>query len=225
VREGRSIFANLKTVVYFLLSCNASEVLVMFLGFLLFGALGDPLLAVQLLWINLVTDGLPALALGVDPPAAGVMDRPPDRRRDILSPRRQLALLRHGTVLAAATLASLVVGHYVMALEWAVVRTMVFTTLVAVQLAHAYAVRARHTGLPHRGPGRNRLLALGVLASFALHLAVVYLPIGQTLFDTEPLPAGAWPLVVALTAASFAMVNLANRWLALRRRDGGFSRR
>src|SRR4030066_225794 len=76
VREGRGIFANLKTVVYFLPSCNLSEVLVMFLGFLVFGALGDPLLAVQLLWVNLVTDGLPALALGMDPPARDVMLRP-----------------------------------------------------------------------------------------------------------------------------------------------------
>ena len=91
VREGRGIFANLKTVVHFLLSCNASEVLVMFLGFLVFGALGDPLLAVQLLWVNLVTDGLPALALGMDPPARDVMLRPPDRSRDILSARNQLA--------------------------------------------------------------------------------------------------------------------------------------
>ena len=189
----------------------------MFLGFLLFGALGDPLLAVQLLWINLVTDGLPALALGVDPPAADIMVRPPDRRRDILSRPRQLALLRHGTVLAAATLAALVVGHYVMEFEWEVVRTTIFTTLVAVQLAHAYAVRARHTGRPDRGPGRNRLLALGTLASFLLHLAVVYLPLGQTLFDTEPLPAEAWPLIAAVTAASFAVVNLANRLLAVRR--------
>jgi Ca2+-transporting ATPase len=220
VREGRSIFTNLKTVVYFLLSCNASEVLVMFFGFLLFGALGDPLLAVQLLWINLITDGLPALALGVDPPAPDVMERPPDRRRDILSGRRQVDLLRHGSVLAVATLASLVVGNYVMDLEWPVVRTMVFTTLVAVQLVHAYAVRARHTGLPHRGPGRNRLLALGALTSFILHLLVVYVPLGQTLFDTEPLPAAAWPLIAALTAASFTVVSLANWWLARRRGRG-----
>ncbi len=214
VREGRSIFTNLKTVVYFLLSCNASEVVVMLLGFLVFGALGDPLLAVQLLWINLVTDGLPALALGVDPPAPDVMSRPPDRQRDILNGRRQLALLRHGMVLALATLGGLVIGHYVMDQDWPVVRTMIFTVLVAVQLAHAYAIRARHTGLPHEGPGRNRMLAIGVAVSAALHLAVVYLPIGQTLFDTEALPAMAWPVIALLTAASFVTVNLVNRYVA-----------
>jgi len=98
------------------------------------------------------------------------------------------------------------------------VRTMIFTTLVGVQLVHAYAVRARHTGRPQDGPGRNRLLLLGALASFALHLVVVYVPLGQTLFDTEPLPAIAWPVVAALTLASFTVVSMANRWLAVRNR-------
>jgi Ca2+-transporting ATPase len=203
-----------------LLSCNASEVLVMLLGFLVFGGLGEPLLAVQLLWINLVTDGLPALALGVDPAAPDVMQRPPDRRRDILSGRRQLALLRHGVVLAAASLGALIVGHYLLGEEWAVVRTMTFTTLVTVQLVHAYAVRARHTGRPQDGPGRNRMLAIGVVASMMLQVAVVYLPVGQRLFDTASLPAVAWPVIVALTAASFATVSLLNRWAARRSAPG-----
>ena len=218
VREGRGIFTNLKTVVYFLLSCNASEVLVMFMGFLVFGALGDPLLAVQLLWINLVTDGLPALALGVDPPEAGIMERPPGRSRDILSGSRQLALLRHGTVLAAASLAALVLGHYVFEYEWAVVRTMVFTTLVAVQLAHAFSMRSRATGKWRGGPGRNRLLVLGVLVSLGLQMLVVYLPLGQTLFDTEGLPLVVWAVLFGLTIASFGTINTLNLW-RVRRRD------
>ncbi|MBU1225648.1 MAG: cation-translocating P-type ATPase [Actinobacteria bacterium] len=217
VREGRSIFSNLKTVVYFLLSCNASEVLTMFIGFLVFGALGDPLLAVQLLWINLITDGLPAVALGIDPPSPGSMERPPDRSRDILSGRRQLALLRQGTILAAAALGSLVVGNYLMDLAWDVTRTMVFTTLVVVQLAHAYSVRARATGRIGGGPGRNRVLIVGVATSGLLHLGVVYTPLGQTLFDTVGLPAVAWPVMLAVTAASFLAVNLMNAATAARR--------
>jgi Ca2+-transporting ATPase len=218
VREGRAIFSNLKTVVYFLLSCNASEVLTMFVGFLVFGALGDPLLAVQLLWINLITDGLPALALGIDPPSPGAMDRPPDKSRDILSGRRQLALLRQGAVLAAAALAALVIGNYVMDFAWEVTRTMVFTSLVMVQLGHAYAVRARATGRPGGGPGRNRMLLVGVAVSGLLHLGVVYLPVGQRLFDTVGLPARAWPVMVAVAALSFLTVSLMNAVVASRRR-------
>jgi Ca2+-transporting ATPase len=218
VREGRGIFANLKTVVYFLLSCNASEVLVMFLGFLVFGALGDPLLAVQLLWVNLITDGLPALALGMDPPARDAMFRPPDLKRDILSARRQLSLLRHGSVLGAATLASLVVGHYALGYEWQEVRTMILTTLVVVQLAHAFSMRSRETGSWHGGPGRNPLLALGVLGSLLLQVGVVYLPLGNTLFDTVSVPWQVWPVILGLTALSFTVVNTLNRLAAERPR-------
>jgi Ca2+-transporting ATPase len=211
VREGRGIFTNLKTVVYYLLSCNASEVLVMFVGFLVFGFLGDPLLAVQLLWINLITDGLPALALGVDPPAADVMSRPPDRQRNILPARRQVSLLVLGGVLACAAVGALVLGHYVFAWDWGTVRTFVFTTLVVAQLAHVYPMRSRDDPRLLSGPGRNRLLGIGIAGSFALQLAVVYLPLGQSLFDTEPLPAAAWPVMLVMAAAAFVVVSLANR--------------
>jgi len=217
VGEGRSIFSNLKTVVYFLLSCNASEVLTMFFGFLVFGALGDPLLAVQLLWINLITDGLPALALGIDPASPGIMLRPPDRHRDILSGRRQLALLRQGAVLAAAALVTLIIGNYFLEYEWPVTRTMIFTTLVLVQLAHVFSVRARSTGRMADSPGRNRLLTAGVAGSALLQLGVVYLPVGNKLFDTVGLPAVAWPIMAAATLASFVSVNFVNRRVAVGR--------
>jgi Ca2+-transporting ATPase len=118
VSEGRAIFSNLKKVVYFLLSANVSEVLVMFLGFLFFGALGEPLLATQLLWINLVTDGLPALALGIDPPVPGLMEQSPDERRNILSVPHQMRLLWQGAFLAAGALLALVWAHYVRGAEW-----------------------------------------------------------------------------------------------------------
>ncbi len=217
VGEGRSIFSNLKTVVYFLLSCNASEVLTMFVGFLVFGALGDPLLAVQLLWINLITDGLPALALGIDPAWPGIMDRPPDSHRDILSARRQLALLRQGAVLATAALAALVIGNYVLEYEWPETRTMIFTALVLVQLAHAFSVRARSTGRMGDSPGRNRLLMAGVAGSALLQLGVVYLPVGNTLFDTVGLPAPVWPIMAAITLGSFVSVNFVNARVAARK--------
>ena len=213
VREGRGIFENLRKVVYFLLSANASEVLVMLLGFLVFGALGEPLLAVQLLWINLITDGLPAIALGIDPPDPETMDEPPDTQRNILSARRQLRLVAFGGVLAAAALTALVLGHYAADLEWPEVQTGVFTTLVAVQLAHAFNIRTPHASAWRHGFVGNRALVLGVLGSLVLHLAVVYTPVGQTLFDTEALGAESWVWVVALTVASFAVVDVVKRRL------------
>lgn len=192
VREGRTIFANLKRVVWYLLACNASEVLVMFVGFLAFGALGEPLLATQLLWMNLVTDGLPALALGVDPPAADVMDRPPEASHGVMG--RWRMLLARGMTLASAAIGALVVGHFVLGLEWSFVRTMVFTTLVLVQLVHAYEVRARVAGHP------NPLLLWSLAGSALLQAAVVYLPIGQRLFETEPLGIAALASSVGLAA-------------------------
>ena len=217
VREGRSIFSNLRTVVSYLLSCNVSEVLVMLLGFLVFGALGDPLLAVQLLWINLVTDGLPALALGVDAPEEGTMARPPDRSRNILSVRRQMTLLGLGSVLAAAALAALVVGHYVLGEEWQVVRTMVFTTLVVVQLAHAWSMRQRAAARLGSRPEPNRMLWGAAAVSFVLQVLVVLTPAGRTLFETALVPAVGWGLIAVVTLAAWAAVG--GRAIARRRNE------
>jgi len=204
VSGGRSIFKNLRTVVSFLLGSNASEVLLMFVGFLVFGALGEPLLATQLLWINLVTDGLPALALGLDPPDPDVMTRGPETTRHMLRGSRLLRLGRHGATMAGAALAVLVVAHYSLGYEWEAVRTMVFSTLVAVQLAYALAVRRGHDG---RYPGRNRLLWWSLIVSFALQIAVVYLPVGQVLFDTVAIPAMGWiPIGIAVAVAAVLIV-------------------
>ena len=205
VREGRTIFANLRRVVWYLLACNASEVMVMLIGFLVFGGLGDPLLATQLLWINLVTDGLPALALGVDPAAVDVMTRPPETARDVLGDWGRL--LRRSLVLGSATIGALVVGHFWFGYEWPVVRTMVFSTLVLVQLAHAYEVRARVEG---RG---NRLLAWSLLASAVLQALVIYSPVGHSLFESASLPLAGMVTVIGLSAASFVVGSALDRLL------------
>ena len=145
------------------------------------------------------------------------MDRPPDSHRDILSARRQLALLRQGAVLATAALVALVISNYVLEYEWPETRTMIFTALVLVQLAHAFSVRARSTGRMGDSPGRNRLLIAGVAGSALLQLGVVYLPVGNKLFDTVGLPALAWPIMAAITLGSFVSVNLVNARVAARR--------
>lgn len=199
VREGRTIFANLTRVVRFLVAGNLSEVLVMVVGFLAFGGLGETLLATQLLWVNLVTDGFPALALGVDPPEDDVMARPPDRERDILGRKRWPDLLARGVILAGATLAALVVAHYGLDLEWPEVQTTVFTTLVLVQMAAAYAVRAR-------GDRPNRSLALALAGSVALQAAVLYTPVGAALFEVVPL--GPAPVLLAVALSGLAYLSL-----------------
>jgi len=206
VREGRVIFANLRKVVHFLLAANASEVLAVFVGFLVFGGLGQPLTAVQLLWINLVTDGLPALTLGIDPPEAGIMAAGAGDR-DILAPRHQLRLLTLGGILAAATLAVLAIGHYWLDLEWQTVQTMTFTSLVFGQLLFVFNVRLERSTVWRRGFGGNRWLLGAVAVSLLLHLAVVYTPLGQLLFDTVSLGAESLMWIAILSLAGFVAIS------------------
>ena len=208
VGEGRAIFANLRKVVHFLLSANASEVLLMLIGFLAFGFLGEPLVAVQLLWINLVTDGLPAIALGMDPAEAGIMSATGIGDRNILSAKHQLNLLSKGSVLAAGALGMLVVSHYVLELPYPEVQTSVFTTLVLVQMLHIFNVRAERTPVWRRPVFDNPWVVFAVAVSIVLQLAVVYLPVGNTLFDVVPLGWEVWPPMIGLAVATFVI----NAW-------------
>jgi len=185
VREGRGIFANLKTVVYFLLSCNISEVLVMFLGFLVFGALGHPLLAVQLLWVNLVTDGLPALALGMDPPASNVMlGARPEPGHPQRAPAAAAAAPRQRAHRGRPR--ALVIGHYALGWEWTVVRTAIFVTVVLAQLAHAFSTRSRFTGRWREGRAAIACSSWRCWARCCCRRAVVYAPVARRSSTPSP---------------------------------------
>ncbi|MCZ7525322.1 MAG: cation-translocating P-type ATPase [Acidimicrobiia bacterium] len=215
VREGRRIFLNLEKVVWFLLSANAAEVLLMTVGFLAFGGLGTPLLPTQILWVNLVTDGLPVLALAVDPAPPGIMRRRPFAHRELLGRTDQLRMLLRGAVLASAAVGALVVGHHVRDLPWPRVRTLVFTTLVVVQLLYAFAVR-------RTGDGRvtlrsNPWLLAAVAGSLLLQLVVVQTPLGTSLFDTEPLDLLDWAVALGLSLAAVLLVAVVAGWRDRRR--------
>jgi Ca2+-transporting ATPase len=210
VDEGRRIFRNLRNVVHYLLSANASEVLYMVIGFAAFGFLGEPLLAVQLLWINLLSDALPALALGVDQPSLDLMKNRPGTGRNILSRRNLAVLVSQGAILTVAALTSLVLGHYLLQLDFAVVRTMVFSTLVLAQLLHAVNVRSdaevRMT-LPQPA-------LLGAIAvSVVLQVFVVYTGFGHNVFQTAPLGLSEIGIVVATSAISMLAIRTLNRRL------------
>lgn len=211
VRSGRTIFANIRRVISFLLAANVSEIIVVFVAFLLFSSLGDPLLATQILWVNLVTDGLPAVALGFDPPDHLVMKRPPSRRRSLLDRRSQLAIAIRGVLLAGPVLAAYYIG-IARDLEWDTVRTFGFSTLVLVQLAYVYALRVSESGW-RDGLARNGLLHGAVALSVILQWLVVHATVGNQLFTTTPLSGELWLICVALALAAGVVVIAASAFM------------
>jgi Ca2+-transporting ATPase len=204
VRSGRTIFSNIRRVISFLLAANVSEIIVVLLGFALFSSLGEPLLATQILWVNLVTDGLPAVALGFDPPDRLVMRRPPAQRGSLLDRRSQLAVVIRGSILAAAVLIAFAYGVG-MGFGWEITRTLGFTTLVLVQLTYIYALRVSESGW-RDGLTRNALLHWAILGSVVLQFLVVTSSIGNRLFATIPLSIEQWLVAIGLSILSFLII-------------------
>jgi potassium/sodium efflux P-type ATPase len=213
VREGRGIFSDIRKFIRFLLSSNIGEVLTMFLGVVLAGPLGltgsgaalaVPLLATQILWINLLTDSAPALAIGVDPPPDDAMLRPPRRIGDRVIDRDMwVGILWVGAVMALVTLAALDLrldgGLLGGSGSLAEARTVAFTTLVLAQLFNCLNARSdRDSAFRHLFT--NRWLWGAIALSAALQVAVVHLGFLNRAFDTVPLDAGDWALCVGLAA-------------------------
>jgi Ca2+-transporting ATPase len=213
IREGRGIFANIRKFLRFLLSSNIGEVLTMFFGVVLAGAIGleatgetiaAPLLATQILWINLLTDGAPALALGLDPPPDDVMNRRPRRLTDrVIDAEMWIGIVWIGAVMATVTLIALdlrlpggVVGDSGNVVE---ARTMAFTTLVLAQLFNCFNARSDHTSAFHR-LFTNRYLWGAIALSSLLQVAVVELRFLNTAFDTTPLGAEEWLICLGLAS-------------------------
>jgi calcium-translocating P-type ATPase len=213
VREGRGIFSNIRKFLRFLLSSNIGEVLTMLLGVVLAGALGledtgeviaVPLLATQILWINLLTDSAPALAMGVDPPPDDVMERPPRKLGDrVIDAEMWLGIFWVGLVMAIVTLVALdlrlpggLVGGSGSIDE---ARTMAFTTLVLAQLFNCFNARSDRTSA-FRHLFTNRWLWGAIAISVLLQIAVVHLRFMNNAFGTTPLTFVDWLVCVGLAS-------------------------
>ena len=214
VEEGRAIFSNIRKFLRYLLSSNIGEVMTMFFGVVLGRALGLadqpgtvvlPLLATQLLWINLVTDGAPALALGVDPADPGLMDRPPRSKDEgVITRRMWTGIFFVGAIMAAGTLfvldASLPGGLVEGGGDLRYAQTMAFSTLIMFQLFNALNARS-DTASAFAGLFSNTWLWAGIGLSLLLHVCVVYVPFLQQAFSTTALAGADW-LKCALVASS-----------------------
>ncbi len=222
VEEGRVIYDNVRKFIKYLLSCNASEVLVMFLG-PLFG-LPLPLVPLQILWMNLVTDGLPALALGVEPAEEDVMRRPPHSSSESIFGRGMGSfVLIAGVILSLASLGG-VVGLWLVSGEaWKLFvaetdnwQTFLFTTLVLSQLAVALCVRSESNQMFHLKLSSNPYMLLAVLVTIALQLAVVYVPVLQGIFHTQALTGGELAAVFGISIGVFAVSEVLEKLLVKR---------
>lgn len=185
VEEGRVIFSNIKKFVSFLLSCNIAEVAIVFLS-ILFG-LPSPLTPIQLLWLNLVTDAFPALALGVEPAEADIMERKPrDPDAAITSGETGKGIIFQSIAITISVLLAYVIGlKYIFPNNIEGAHTMVFATLITSELLRAFSVRSEKYTLKELGWFSNKNLVKANLLSFALLLVVMYVPILRKLFELE----------------------------------------
>jgi Ca2+-transporting ATPase len=223
VEEGRAIFANIRKFLRYLLSSNIGEVLTMFFGVLLATMIGLqggdggivlPLLATQLLWINLVTDGAPALALGIDPAEAGLMREPPRSKNEgVLTRQMWFGIVFVGVVMAAGTLlvldASLPGGFIAGSGDLRYAQTMAFTTLMMCQLFNVFNARSDTTSAFTR-VFTNRWLWAAVGSSLVLHMAVIYTPFLQQAFSTTALSGRDW-VRCAIVASSVLWLREASK--------------
>jgi Ca2+-transporting ATPase len=196
VEQGRVIYSNIRKFVFFLLSCNMAEIMVIFLATLIGG--GVPLNAIQLLWLNLLTDGAPALALGLEKGDPDIMEQPPRPVREPIINRSMVA----GIVVQTIAITSVVLGAFYTGLRWdpttpALAQTMAFVTLSASELIRAYTSRSERASIFRLGVFSNQYMQYAVLASFVLLLAAVYVPFLQPVFNTVPL-GREWSLLVPL---------------------------
>ncbi|HWP26493.1 MAG TPA: cation-translocating P-type ATPase [Xanthobacteraceae bacterium] len=238
VEEGRGVFDNIQKYLIYLLSTNSGELLTMFAGVMLAGALGLvsadiglflPLLAVHLLWINLVTDGPPALALSVDPKDRDIMRRPPRRSGGgVLLPEDWTRLVYVGVIMTVGTIFVLdayypgglitlfATGTAPNPHDEALARTMAFTTLMMYQLFDVYNCRSRRRSA-FFGFLENKWLLLAIAFSLGTHILVIYVPTLQIAFHTAPMSPMDW--LVATVVASSLLFAMEIWKTALRRRD------
>lgn len=198
VEEGRIIYDNIRKFIRYLLSCNIGEVLTMFLASLL--KLPTPLIPIQILWVNLVTDGLPAMALGVDPPDKDIMLRRPRRKNEsVFSQGLGFKILMRGIAIGLGTLSVFALMLYLTYNDIKRARTCAFASLVMSQLFFVFECRSEHRSILRINLLTNPWLILAVLCSTGLLLMVIYVPFFQPIFNTVALGWIEWVIIIIMS--------------------------
>lgn len=216
VREGRGIYANIKKAVHFLLSCNIGEIMTVFVAFLLH--MPTPLLAIQLLWVNLVTDSLPALALGVEPGERDVMNHKPiNPKKSLFADGLWYNILIEGMMIGSLALLAFTIGRsfFDLAGEAAIGRTMAFAVLSISQLVHAFSMRSEHS-IFSIGLFTNKKMVYAFLICLALQSSVITVPFLSAIFKTAALSGIQWLIVVGLSILPLVLMELEKKLRSLR---------
>jgi Ca2+-transporting ATPase len=207
IEEGRGIYENIKKSVYFLLSCNTGEIMVMFLASL-FG-LPLPLFAIQILFVNLVTDGLPALALGIDPTEKGIMNKPPRPKNEAILTRSFLInTFVIGSFIALITLGAFVWELYFDSKDVEAARTMAFFVLATSQLVHSYNCRSSEKSIFKLGIFSNPQLIGATLLSLIMLLMVSEIGVLQQIFKVVGLTWKEWIVAILLSLSPLLLVEI-----------------
>lgn len=206
VEEGRTIYGNIRKAVQYLLSCNIGEIVTIFFAIIL--GLRSPLTAIQLLWLNLITDGLPALSLGLEPPERGVMNRPPRKPWEgIMSGGVGFNIIWQGAVIG---LLSLAVYWLAMSLGKTLeeARTMTFAAMALMQLVHSFNARSLKESVFSLGIFTNRSLVWAFLGSLSLQLCVLFIPLLRKLFEVVLLSVGEWLIIIGFSLVPLLVVEM-----------------
>ncbi|MEY4137868.1 MAG: Calcium-transporting ATPase [Pseudomonadota bacterium] len=219
IEQGRIIYSNIRKFVYFLLACNIGEILIIF-GAMMVG-LPIPLRPVQLLWLNLVSDGAPALALGMEKGDPDIMSAPPRSPQEpVINREMAIGIGVIGLVDALAVLAIFYLALQRYPGELAAAQTIAFVTLCGSELLRAFTARSEHHSLFTIGVFSNRWIVWAVALSFLLVLMVVYVPFLQPFFDTVPLTASDWLFMLPFFFASPVAMELLKVYFRMRKHAG-----
>ncbi|MBW3113930.1 cation-translocating P-type ATPase [Bacillus sp. MCCB 382] len=198
IQEGRNIYENIRKFIRYLLASNVGEILVMLFAMIL--ALPLPLVPIQILWVNLVTDGLPAMALGLDKPEDDVMKRKPRHPKEgVFARGLGWKVVSRGFLIGGATLLAFMLSYKTHPDHLAYAQTVAFATLVMAQLIHVFDCRSE-VSVFSRNPFGNMYLVWAVLSSLILMLIVIYVPSLQPIFHTVPIVLKDWLLIIGLSS-------------------------
>lgn len=198
IKEGRNIYENIRKFIRYLLASNVGEILVMLFAMIL--GLPLPLVPIQILWVNLVTDGLPAMALGLDQPEGNVMKRKPRNPREgVFARGLGWKVVSRGFLIGVATLLAFIFAYHANPNDLAYAQTIAFATLVLAQLIHVFDCRSEKSVFA-RNPFGNKYLVWAVISSLLLLFVVIYYPPLQPIFHTVPIEMKDWLMITGLAA-------------------------